>query len=145
MRIKVNHWLKGKRIQNLKAVGQVVRRPVPSDSGRSRVRVLPSDRHRLSVPLKPCRLQGFFYYYGTMIFYVYIIQSLKDGSFHIESSKDPGTRLVKHNSPHSAYTARTMDYCVYPTLRKPRPSKGFIKKQKSRTFIQKLILEQNND
>ncbi|WP_245189776.1 GIY-YIG nuclease family protein [Lunatimonas salinarum] len=80
--------------------------PVPTPSGRSRVRVLPRHRDRLSIPLlEPWLAKALFVYGYFMAHFVYIIQSELDGTFYIGESKDPTDRLEKHNRPHKAVQA----------------------------------------
>jgi putative endonuclease len=39
-----------------------------------------------------------------MCYYVYILQSLKDGSYYVGSTQDVGARLGRHNQGRSKYT-----------------------------------------
>ncbi|MBW3468249.1 hypothetical protein EGN73_10540 [Arthrospiribacter ruber] len=41
-----------------------------------------------------------------MVFFVYILQSLKDKSFYVGVSHNPEERLEKHNRHHKGYTGR---------------------------------------
>ena len=40
-----------------------------------------------------------------MAYYVYILQSEKDGTFYKGSTENPFTRLQQHNEGHSKYTS----------------------------------------
>jgi len=79
-----------------------------------------------------------------MDYFVYILQSGKDGSFYIGSSNDPIQRLEKHNAPHKGYTSKKQPWKIVYTekfedkrsaLRRER----FLKLQKSREFLLHLI------
>ncbi len=78
------------------------------------------------------------------MFYVYIIQSLKDSSYYIGYSANPISRLEKHNKSRTGYTSRKKPWELVYTegfedksdaLKKER----FIKAQKSKAFIERLI------
>ena len=45
-----------------------------------------------------------------MSFFVYIIQSLKDGTYYKGSSTNPLKRLEEHNSGHSKYTSTKLPW-----------------------------------
>ena len=40
------------------------------------------------------------------MYWVYVLESLQDGTLYIGSSADPNSRLRRHNSGQSRYTAR---------------------------------------
>ena len=76
--------------------------------------------------------------------YTYIIQSEKDLSYYIGSSKDPEKRLVKHNKPHKGYTARKQPWKLvyteeYDSKSEAFKRENFLKNQRSREFIVRLI------
>jgi putative endonuclease len=78
--------------------------------------------------------------------FVYIIQSQSDGSFYIGCSADPVERLRKHNAPHKGYTARKRPWkIVYTEELSDKASalkrEAFLKAQKSRDFLLRLISE----
>jgi putative endonuclease len=80
------------------------------------------------------------------MYYVYILQSIKDQSFYIGYSKDPKARLEKHNRPHKGYTARKQPWEIffieqYQTKEEALQRERFIKKQKSKQFILNLKKE----
>ena len=77
-------------------------------------------------------------------YYTYILQSQKDLSFYIGSSKDPEKRLIKHNKPHKGYTARKQPWKLvytekYDTKTKALKREKFLKAQKSKVLIENLI------
>ena len=45
-----------------------------------------------------------------MKYFVYVLQSLKDGSFYVGLSSDPGRRLNEHNSGYSKFTKGRRPY-----------------------------------
>ncbi|WP_296700015.1 GIY-YIG nuclease family protein [Algoriphagus sp.] len=79
-----------------------------------------------------------------MSYYTYIIQSKKDLSFYIGSCQDPQERLLKHNGKHNGYTARKQPWkLVWIELYKSKSEafkrEKYLKKQKSKLFLEKLI------
>ncbi|WP_035805607.1 GIY-YIG nuclease family protein [Lunatimonas lonarensis] len=79
-----------------------------------------------------------------MAHFVYILQSEKDGTFYIGESKDPLGRLEKHNRQHKGYTARKQPWKIVHTEEfgsrfEAKKREEYLKKQKSREFIQQLI------
>ncbi len=75
---------------------------------------------------------------------IYILQSQKDDSFYIGCSENPERRLEKHNLPHKGYTARKQPWrLVYmegiESKTEALKRENFLKKQKSREFILRLI------
>jgi putative endonuclease len=79
-----------------------------------------------------------------MVFFVYILQSLKDRSFYVGVSQNPEERLEKHNRPHKGYTGRKQPWVLvytetFPTKTEALKRENFIKAQKSRVFIENLI------
>ena len=77
--------------------------------------------------------------------YIYILQSEKDDTFYIGSSADPELRLEKHNSPHKGYTARKQPWKLvyteeFESKTEALKSENYLKKQKNKEFILRLIL-----
>ena len=77
-------------------------------------------------------------------FYVYILRSLKDGSFYIGQCDDPDRRMSKHFDGMSKYTSSkrplTLVYFEVKTSRKEALIREKeIKKKKSRKYIEYLI------
>ena len=80
------------------------------------------------------------------MFYVYILQSQKDSSYYIGYSSNPTLRLEKHNRAKTGYTARKQPWTLLYTEAFEEKSEAikrerFIKAQKSKVFIEKLIRE----
>ena len=72
-----------------------------------------------------------------MSFYTYIIQSERDQSYYIGSSKDPEGRLLKNNQKHQGYTARKQPWKLVWKEMHTQKSEAikkemFLKKQKSK-------------
>ncbi|MHA7101256.1 GIY-YIG nuclease family protein [Roseivirga pacifica] len=81
------------------------------------------------------------------MYYTYILQSEKDGSFYIGYSKNPEQRLIKHNTSNKGYTSKKQPWILvytecFETKTEALKRENFVKAQKSREFIIKLI---NND
>ena len=79
-----------------------------------------------------------------MGYFLYILQSEKDGSFYIGSSENPLTRLEKHNRPHSGYTGRKQPWKIvyteeYASKTEAQKRENYIKRMKSKEYILKLI------
>jgi putative endonuclease len=77
--------------------------------------------------------------------FVYIIQSQFDGSYYIGTSANPQERLMKHNRPHKGYTARKQPWklvlkTAFENKSEALKYEKFLKKQKSKVFIENLIL-----
>jgi len=79
-----------------------------------------------------------------MPFSVYIIQSLLDGSFYIGFTNNLDKRIIQHNHAKTGYSSKKSPWIlVYSesfeikslAIKRER----FLKKQKSRDFIKKLI------
>ena len=78
------------------------------------------------------------------MYYTYIIQSQKDGSFYIGYSEYPEKRLEKHNSSKSGYTSTKQPWNLvyteeFQTKSEALKREKFIKSQKSKSFIISLI------
>jgi putative endonuclease len=79
-----------------------------------------------------------------MSFYIYIIQSQVDKSYYIGYTKNLDRRLSKHNSAKSGYTARKQPWTLiyFETFKEKSAAikrEQFLKKQKNRDFILRLI------
>ncbi|WP_167606240.1 GIY-YIG nuclease family protein [Maribellus sediminis] len=83
-----------------------------------------------------------------MKYFVYILQSEKDSSFYIGYTSDLDQRLQKHNSGSTRYSSRKRPWkLVYvedfldksEAIRRER----FLKKQRNRSFYQRLIDAKN--
>ena len=78
------------------------------------------------------------------MFYTYILQSLKDGSFYVGQSQDPLQRLEKHNSAKSGYTSTKQPWALayqeaFDSKTDAIKREKFLKAQKNRDFYLKLI------
>ena len=78
-----------------------------------------------------------------MAFYVYIIQSLKDGSYYIGSTQNLEERLARHNQGRSKYTKskrpwELVYYEEHPDRSNALKRESRIKRQKSREAIEAL-------
>ena len=86
------------------------------------------------------------------VFYIYILYSLKSDKYYIGLTTDVSRRLQEHNNPseNKKYTSKHLPWEV-KVFFECSDSRGegliverFIKNQKSRVFIEKLITEQEN-
>lgn len=78
------------------------------------------------------------------MFYIYILQSQKDSSFYIGFTENLNQRLEKHNSSTSGYTSTKKPWIIvysesFENKTDALKREIFIKNQKSRDFIKKLI------
>ena len=78
------------------------------------------------------------------MFYVYILESQKDNSFYIGQTSDLEKRIITHNKGLSRYTSRKLPWILvysesYPTRKEAILREKFLKKQKNRSFYEKLI------
>ena len=79
-----------------------------------------------------------------MKFKVYILQSEKDGTYYIGYTTDLNRWLTEHNSGKSIYTSgkipwKVVYYEIFPTKTEALKREKFLKKQRNRTFYEKLI------
>ena len=79
-----------------------------------------------------------------MKFKVYILQSEKDGTYYIGYTTDLNRWLTEHNSGKSIYTSGKIPWEVvyheiFPTKTEALKREKFLKKQRNRTFYEKLI------
>jgi putative endonuclease len=77
-------------------------------------------------------------------YYVYILESLQDGSFYIGFSTDVNRRLDEHNSGESKYTRTKVPWKVvyieeHESKMKALKREKFLKAQRNREFYQRLI------
>ncbi|PCE65888.1 GIY-YIG nuclease family protein [Sediminicola luteus] len=78
--------------------------------------------------------------------YLYILFSPSTNKYYTGISPNPGVRTTLHNSHHfkGAYTKIAVDWHIvltkeFPTRRDAQFIESFIKRMKSKTFIQKII------
>ncbi|MFC3880998.1 GIY-YIG nuclease family protein [Algoriphagus namhaensis] len=85
-----------------------------------------------------------------MEYFVYFIESKKDGTFYFGSSTDPKIRLAKHNKPHKGYTAMKQPWKLkytqrFDSIKEAIVRERFLKAQKSRVFLSEHIINQSKD
>ena len=76
--------------------------------------------------------------------YVYILQSLRDGTYYIGSTQDIDSRLERHNQGRSKYTKfkrpwKLVYYEQHPDRSSAVKRENAIKRQKRINFIEALI------
>ena len=79
-----------------------------------------------------------------MVYYLYIIQSDKDGSFYIGTTQNVDARILRHNQGRSKYTRtkRPLNLVYvedYPDRSSAMKREYAIKRRKSKDYIAKLI------
>ncbi|MGM0426132.1 MAG: GIY-YIG nuclease family protein [Thermodesulfobacteriota bacterium] len=79
-----------------------------------------------------------------MAYYVYILQSEKDGSYYIGSTQSLGDRLDRHNQGRSRYTKPKRPWKVvyfeeYPDRSSAMKRENGIKNQKRKGYIESLV------
>jgi len=79
-----------------------------------------------------------------MAYFVYILQSLKDGSYYVGSTQDLDSRLERHNQGRSKYTKAKRPWELifreeYPDRSSAMKREAKIKRRKSSQFIESLI------
>jgi putative endonuclease len=77
---------------------------------------------------------------------VYIIQSRKDNSYYIGYMEDIERRLSEHNCGLSRYTSQKLPWDLvytemYLTKTEALKRELFLKRQKNKTFYQRIITE----
>jgi putative endonuclease len=86
------------------------------------------------------------------MFYIYILYSRSSDKYYIGSTADVNRRFEEHNNPqvNTKYTAKHLPWeiKIYFECSDSRGNclliERFIKNQKSRAFLQKLIAEKDN-
>jgi putative endonuclease len=79
-----------------------------------------------------------------MPYYVYIIQSQKDGSYYSGCTQDLSERVERHNQGRSKYTKAKRPWRLVYSERHPDRSRAVkreneIKSRKKKTFIEDLV------
>ena len=79
-----------------------------------------------------------------MAFYVYIIKSLKDGSYYVGSTHDLDARIQRHNQGRSKYTKAKRPwqltfYEEHPDRSSAMKREYEIKSRKKKGFIENLV------
>jgi len=75
---------------------------------------------------------------------VYILKSIKNGSFYIGSANDPIKRLAEHNAGRSPYTKNNKPFEIvfsqeFGTIGKARKIELKLKSWKRKDFLEKII------
>jgi putative endonuclease len=91
-------------------------------------------------------------FFIAAVFYIYIIYSLKSDKYYIGMTSDVVRRLAEHNDPSRAnkYTAKHIPWelKLYFEVSDNRGDalivERFMKNQKSKIFLEKLIAEKDN-
>jgi putative endonuclease len=78
------------------------------------------------------------------MYFVYILYSSTKDKYYVGSCEDVNKRLVKHNTNHSGFTGKTLDWAVkwtegHTTKTDALKREKQIKAWKSRKMIEKLI------
>jgi putative endonuclease len=78
------------------------------------------------------------------MFYTYILQSEKDGSFYIGYTQNLANRLEQHNMARKGYTASRQPWVLvyheaFGSKSEAMKRERFLKAQKNRNFYEKLI------
>jgi putative endonuclease len=78
------------------------------------------------------------------MYYVYILKSLKDGSYYVGSTRDIEERLQRHNQGRSKYTKNKRPWeLIYSEAHSDRSSalkrEQEIKQHKRSTYIEQLV------
>ncbi len=79
-----------------------------------------------------------------MKYFVYIIESLKDGSYYVGSTQDLSERMERHNQGRSTYTKSKRPWELAYTEECPDRSRAVhrekeIKARKSKEYIERLV------
>ena len=80
---------------------------------------------------------------NNMPFYVYIIQSQKDGSYYVGSTQDLDERIERHNQGRSTYTKlkrpwKLLYFEEFPDRSSAIKRENYLKRQKSKELIESL-------
>jgi len=85
------------------------------------------------------------------MFYIYILYSVSANKYYVGHSNDPDRRMVKHNTTDlNPFTKKwrpwklVYSFPVSPDRGDALKIERFIKKQKSRRLIEKIIKEKRN-
>ncbi len=86
-------------------------------------------------------ITSFFY---SMTYFVYIIESFKDGTHYVGSTQDLSERMERHNQGRSTYTKSKKPWALVYTEEHPDRSRAIIrekeiKSRKSKSYIEALV------
>ena len=84
------------------------------------------------------------------MYYCYILYSHILDKYYIGYTQDLTSRLQKHLTNHKGFTGRVSDWEIvyyeeYPTKTEAYARERYLKKQKSRRYIEKLISNTGSD
>ena len=83
-----------------------------------------------------------------MKFYVYIIQSERDGSFYKGFTENPNQRIEQHNQGECSYTSKKIPWKLVALLQFESKREALIKEKKLKKYsnesIKALILSDQN-
>jgi len=79
-----------------------------------------------------------------MSYFVYILQSQKDGTYYVGSTQDPHKRLERHNQGRSKYTKPKRPWEIiyfeeYPNRSSAVRRENQIKRRKDKDYIEELV------
>ena len=79
-----------------------------------------------------------------MVYFVYILESLKDGSYYVGSTNDIKDRVLRHNQGRTKYTKAKRPWELvyneeFPDRSSAMKRENEIKRHKRRAFIEDLI------
>ena len=79
------------------------------------------------------------------MYYIYILQSKKDGSYYIGATSDLKERIKYHNSGYQKYTRSKKPYilkwfCVFPSKKKALGFEKYLKSGSGIAFAKKRFL-----
>jgi|GEM_PF-169266 len=79
-----------------------------------------------------------------MRYFVYVIESLKDGTYYVGSTRDLSERMERHNQGRSTYTKSRKPWKLVYTEEHPDRSRAIIrereiKSRKSKGYIEALV------
>ena len=85
------------------------------------------------------------------MFYIYIIYSVSSDKYYVGHSDKPSRRLIEHNTkPFNTYTSKRrpwvlkISFPVSESRGQAMKVERYIKKRKSRTFLEQIISAKNN-
>ncbi len=86
---------------------------------------------------------------SRFMYWVYILRSDSADRYYIGQTDNPEKRINAHRSGKSEYTRRASDWYLvykkeYETRKQAQKVENFIKRQKSRTFLEKIISGEMN-
>ena len=89
-------------------------------------------------------IRGVTGFFSVMPYYVYILQSQKDGSYYIGSTQDLDDRIERHNQGRSKYTKVKRPWELIFSEEHPDRSSAIkreqeMKRHKRRMFIEDLV------